>query len=162
LENRLNGEINIDSVWSMDEEIREHERTLRVLEEQRREYEGFFHQAGARPELVVETLQAPTLSAWEYFPLEGLPEGNFDELEEESHNFLSVYHHRFEVASRTRELWSFWGNMLQDWARWRRSSGTALLDLVLDSYESHSDSFDFIPRNALQARATLRFLPDTG
>ena len=35
---------------------------------------------------------------------------NFDGLEEGSHNPLLVCHCRFEVALRTPELWTFWGN----------------------------------------------------
>ena len=59
---------------------------------------------------------------------------NFDGLEEGSHNSLLVCHHWFEVASRTPELWTFWGNSLEDWEkRHLRSSAGAPLDLVLDA-----------------------------
>jgi len=56
-------------------------------------------------------------------PFEGLQKG--------SYNFLLVCHHWFEVASRTPELWSFWGNTLQDWKRRHHRSGAIPLDLVL-------------------------------
>jgi len=49
-----------------------------------------------------------------------------------SFNFLLVCHHWFEVASRTPELWGFWGNTLGDWRKRYQCSGTAPLDLVLD------------------------------
>ena len=57
--------------------------------------------------------------------------GDFDGLEEGSHNLLSVCRHWHEAALGTSEHWSFWGNTLADWARWSRRSGTAPLDLVL-------------------------------
>ena len=78
---------------------------------------------------------------------------DFDGLEEESHNFLLVCHHWFEVASCTPELWSFWGNTLEDWARWHHRSGTAPLDLVL-GVDSDSHPFDVTLRNVLRDRAT--------
>ena len=60
--------------------------------------------------------------------------GEFDGLEEGSHNSLLVCHHWFEVASRTPELWAFWGNSLEDWEkRHVRSSAGTPLNLVLDA-----------------------------
>jgi len=79
--------------------------------------------------------------------------GDFGGLEKGSHNFLPVCHHRFEVASQTPELWSFWGNNPKDWARWYRRSGTALLDLVLDGYGYDGTCFDAALRDALEDRA---------
>ena len=77
-------------------------------------------------------------------------EGDFGGLEEESHNFLFVCHHWFEVASHTPELWSFWGNTLEDWARWYHRSETAPLDLVLDD---DVGDLGTTLRSALQDRA---------
>jgi hypothetical protein len=52
---------------------------------------------------------------------------------EESHDFLLIRHHWFEVASRTPELWNFWGNNLEDWEKhYLRSRVGASLNLVLD------------------------------
>ena len=58
-------------------------------------------------------------------------------------NFLLVCHHWFEVASRTLELWNFWGNTFQDWKKHHHRSGAAPLELVLDEYRCDPDiSFD--------------------
>ena len=78
-----------------------------------------------------------------------------------SYNFLLVCHHWFEVASRTPELWGFWGNTLQDWRKHHhRWAGIAPLDLVLDGglHDPHS-LFDGSLRDAVRIgvmRDTIR------
>ena len=57
---------------------------------------------------------------------DGFPEGSF--------NFLLVCYHWFEVASHTPQLWTFWGNTLEEWRKWhRRHPQVTPLDLVLDN-----------------------------
>ena len=62
--------------------------------------------------------------------------GTFGALEKRSHNFLLVCNYWFEVASSTAELWSFWGNNLEDWKKHNLRYPTAPLDLVLDGENS--------------------------
>ena len=77
----------------------------------------------------------------------------FDGLEKESHNFLLVCHHWFEVASCTPELWGFWGNTPMDWARCCRRSATTPLDLVLD-VDDGDGAFYGAVQSVLHDRAT--------
>jgi len=79
------------------------------------------------------------------------PSSHFVGLQKGSYNFLLVCHHWFEVASRTPELWSFWGNTLRDWKRFHGRSGAAPIDLVLDG-DRRDDLFDEPLRDAVRSR----------
>jgi hypothetical protein len=77
----------------------------------------------------------------------------FEGIRKGSYNFLLVCHHWFEVASRTPELWGFWGNTLQDWRNRHLRSKYAPLDLVLCG--KHCDifeSFDQVLQDAVHSR----------
>ena len=78
---------------------------------------------------------------------------DFGGLEKGSYNFLLVCHHWFEIASRAPELWSSWGNNLQDWAKRHLRYPTAPLDLVLDGTRLPGGTLDDAMRNSLQDRA---------
>jgi len=138
-------EINIGSIRALDEQIREHERATTKLKRTRNSL------------LNVSTLPPEVLG--NIFRWNVIPKDDFDGLEEGSHNFLVVCHHWLEVASRTPELWSFWGNNPKDWARWYRRSGTAPLDLVLGGYGYDGRYFNAALRDALEdhaAKNTIR------
>jgi len=134
-------EINIDSIGALEEQIKEHERAITKLKRTRNSL------------LNVSTLPPEVLGnifLWNVT----LEEPGFDGLEEVSHNFLLVCHHWFEVASRTPDLWTFWGNNLEDWEkRCHRSRVGAPLDLVLDEEIYADGPFGEPQRVILENRA---------
>jgi len=83
---------------------------------------------------------------------------HFEGLQKGSYNFLLVCYHWFEIASRTPELWSFWGNTLQDWKKRHHRPGATPIDLVLDGDKSDPDVlFD----ESLQTAVKSRVMQDT-
>ena len=120
-------ETHIDSIRALEEEIKEHEMALIRLKRARN---SLLNVSKLPPELLGQI-----------FHCNVAPKDDFDGLDKGSHNFLLVCHHWFEVASRTSELWSSWGNSSKDWVRWCRRSGTTPLDLVLGN-GNHDDSDD--------------------
>jgi len=140
LENRLSGEINLESIIALDEQIREHEVALARLKRARN---SLLNISKLLPEVLGQ------IFSWNVTLRD-----DFGGLGEESHNFLLVCHHWFEVASSTPEVWSFWGSAPKDWARWYHRSRTAPLDLVLNVIDDDG-SFGPTLSDVLQDRANL-------
>ena len=136
----MDREINIDSILALEEQIREHERTTIKLKRHRN---SLLNVSKLPPEVLANIFH------WNV-----TFKGDFSGLEEGSHNFLLVCHHWFEVASRTPEIWSFWGNTPDDWGKWCHRSETAPLDLVLDGGYYGGPPLDITLHNVLQDRAT--------
>jgi len=137
-------ETNIDSIRALEEQIREHERTVIKLKRARN---SLLNVSKLPPEVLGNVFR------WNV-----TREGDFGGLDEGSHNFFAVCHHWFEVASRTPELWSSWGNTPEDWARYYHSRTTPL-DLVLSGsyygeYDDDEDGLEGYLRDALNRRAT--------
>jgi len=136
----MNHEINIDSIRALEEQINEHEGAIIKLKRARNSL------------LNVSTLPPEVLG--DIFHWNVTLKGNFDGLEEGSHNFLLVCHHWFEVASQTPELWSFWGNSLGDWEeRCLRSAVGIPLDLVWNGLTHTFGSVSESQRMVLEDRA---------
>jgi hypothetical protein len=131
-------EINFDSIRALEEQIQEHERTLIRLKRARNSL------------LNVSTLLPPEILG-SIFRWNVIPNGDFGGLPKGSYNFLLVCHHWFQVASSTPELWSFWGNSIEDWAHRHARCSTGPLDLVLGQ-RTNRDLDDTI-RDTLQDRA---------
>ncbi|KAF9782961.1 hypothetical protein BJ322DRAFT_185489 [Thelephora terrestris] len=84
-----------------------------------------------------------------------IPDGDFGGIQNGSYNFLLVCHHWFEVASKTPELWNFWGNTVYQWSRrYQRSGVNAPVDLALTYDKGHIDGapLDESLKSALQDR----------
>jgi len=122
----MDWEINIDSIPALEEQIRKHEEVVIKLKRARNSL------------LKVSNLPPEVLG--DIFRWNVTRKGDFGGLDKRSHNFLLVCHHWFEVASRTQELWSLWGNTPRDWARWYRRPEPAPLDLVLGGHD-HGDDY---------------------
>jgi hypothetical protein len=134
----MDREINFDSIRALEEQIQEHERTLIKLKRARNSL------------LNVSTLLPPEILG-QIFRWNVIPDGDFGGLPKGSYNFLLVCHHWFQVASDTPELWGFWGNSIEDWARRHTRWRTAPLDLVLRK-RTYCDLDDTL-RDALRDRA---------
>ena len=136
----MDRETNIDSIRALEEQIRDHERAVIKL---RRTRNSLLNVSKLPPEVLGGIFHRNVAL-----------KGDFDGLDKESHNFLLVCRRWFEVASRTPELWSFWGNTPEDWGRWCRRLGTAPLDLVLNVGCCDVLRFTTPLRNVLQDRVT--------
>ena len=137
-ENRSSGETDTGSVQTL-KQIEDHERAIIELKRTRN---SLLNISELPPEVLGDIFR------WNVIPTDDLWGW-----EVRCHSFLFVCHHWFEVASRTPELWSFWGTTLKEWKICCRHSKTAPLDLVLDGVV-YSDTFDVVLRDALQDRAT--------
>ena len=119
-------EINIDSILALEKQIEEGIGDVTRLKR-------------ARNSLLNISTRVPPEILGHVFRWNVIPKGEFDGLRAGSYNFLLVCHHWFEVASNTPELWTFWGNNLNQWSQRYQRSGTAPLDLVLNALCSMRD-----------------------
>jgi hypothetical protein len=132
--NRLSGEINIDSIRALDEQIKKHEEILSRLIRTRNS--------------LLDVHRLPPERLGDIFYRNLMFKGDFDRFYEGSHNFMLVCHHWLEVASSTPDLWSFWCITLGEWARWHDRSASAPVDLVLDDVDDDERYFDDTISNA--------------
>jgi len=132
-------ETNLNSIRALEKRIEEHERAIIQLKRTRNSL------------LNVSTLLPPEILGT-IFRWNATPDGGFAGVSRGAYNFLLVCHHWFEVASRTPELWSFWGSSVHDWSHRHRRCGNGPLDLVLEGFAGRG--LDDELRNALQDRST--------
>jgi len=135
-------EINIDSILVLDKRIKKITAELARLKRSRN---SLLNIARVPPEILGHIFRFNVVPEF--------GDGRFATVRRGSYNFLLVCHHWFEVARRTPELWSFWGNNLDDWKRQHLRSGISALDLVLDGLNHEDGSFDEALRDALGDRA---------
>jgi len=137
-------EANADSIRALEKQIEEGKGNMIKLKRDRNSL------------LNISTLVPPEILGYIFVLSLGRENAwYFDGLEKGSYNFLLVCHHWFEVASHTPELWSFWGNTLQDWKKRHHRSEATPLDLVLFGDESDPGVlFDEPLQNAVRSRVT--------
>jgi len=123
----------------LEEQIREHERIIIKLKRARNS--------------LLNVSKLPPEVLGDIFRRNVTLKDDFDRLEERSRNFLFVCHHWSEVALRTPEVWSFWGDNPTDWTRWHRYSRIAPLDLVLGDEYYDGSTFNITLCDALRDRA---------
>ena len=133
-------EINLDSILALDRqiELEGHEETSIRLKRIRNSL------------LNVSTFLPPEILG-DIFCRNATPDRDFGGLPEGSYNFLLVCHHWLEVASRTPELWRFWGNTVREWLHRHAHCWAAPLELVLSGDTGHR--LDDRLRDALKNRA---------
>jgi hypothetical protein len=127
-------EVNLDSIMALDAEIIRLKRTRNSL----------LNVARIPPEILGHIFRFNITEDGDP-DFAGIPKG--------SYKFLLVCHHWFQVALRTPELWSSWGNNLKDWKRWHLRSGTFALDLILDIPNRGDRGVDGALRDAIRGRA---------
>ena len=141
-------EINIVSIRSLEKQLEEGTGDAIQLKRARNSL------------LNVTTLIPPEILGY-IFRWNVIPGGDYPyigEVRRGSYNFLLVCHHWFEVASRTPELWSFWGNSLEQWSRrYNKSARATPVDLVLKRYHERGSLTNIIEplRDALRERIAL-------
>jgi hypothetical protein len=127
-------EVNLDSILALDAEIIRLKRTRNSL-------------------LNITRIPPEILGHIFRFSITEVGNTNYPGIPKDSYKFLLVCHHWFQVALRTPELWSSWGNSLEDWKRWHLRSGTFALDLILNGWKYKDRDFDEALRDALRDRA---------
>ena len=149
LDTSMGRETDVDSILALDKRIEELTAELIRLKRSRN---LLLHVAHLPPEILGYIFRFNIIAEV------GAPQ--FAGIHKDSYNFLLVCHHWFEVARSLPELWSFWGNSLEHWKRQHpHSTGTSLLDLVLDGAERRVGSFDETLQYALKdytARNAIR------
>ena len=139
-------EANIGSIQALEKQIEEGRGDIIKLKRTRNSF------------LNISTRVPPEILAyifvWCIFrePGRSLNSPHFDGLRRGSYNFLLVCHHWFKVASSTPELWSFWGNTVEDWKECHHRSGVAPLDLILCGEYNDDNTLDGPLREALRRR----------
>jgi hypothetical protein len=131
----MGSEVNLDSILALDAEIIRPKRTRNSL----------LNIARIPPEILGHIFHFSITEA-------GVPD--FAGIPKGPYNFLLVCHHWFQVARRTPELWSSWGNNLKDWKRWHLRFGISTLDLILSRWYDGGGGLDEALRDAIRDRAT--------
>lgn len=133
-------ELNLDPIRAIEEQVEEHKKAIIELNRARNSL------------LNVSTLVPPEILGRIFYWIVTL--GREHDGQTTPYDFLLVCHYWFEVASRTPDLWIFWGDCLEEWELRHNSLRAARLDLELDGYYGvESQPLNGLLREALQDRA---------
>ena len=136
-------ERNVDSIRAIEKQITEHETVLAKLKRTRNSLAD------------ISTLVPPEILGNIFYWTVILEQERLAS-RNASYSFLFVCYRWFEVASRTPQLWTSWGNSLRDWERRFTCPRAPRLDLELT--RGRSVSLDEKLRDALQDRAGRDFI----
>jgi len=136
----MDREKNIDTILALEKRIEGHDGYGKTIIQLKRTRNSLLNVSTLPPEILGNVFRWNVIPYYEFL---GLNKGSF--------NFLLVCHHWFYVASRTPELWSFWGNSTEDWTHRHTRCRTGPVDLVMNR---GGHDLDDQLRDALRDRAT--------
>ena len=142
-------ETNIESIRALEKQIAEGKGDIIKLKRIRN---SLLNISARVPPEILGSIFAWVVARRRDFSLHSL--AHFAGIEKGSYTFRLVCHHWYDVASKTPEVWAFWGKTLEKWDSWFYRSRATPIDLVLERSADNPGTFNVHLRIALRDRAT--------